>query len=260
MASVSFPSIKPIKSLGQHFLCSRRIAEKLIDALEPLKKDVVIEVGAGGGFLTRLIARKAKKVIAVEIDKRFIEKLKNLSQEYENIEVVEKDILEFDFKENNVLIFGNLPYKISGPFIFWLLKKRKKFKRGVFTFQREFGERLIAKRNTSSYGALSVIVQTFFNVKRLFYIPSFYFKPKPKVDSIVLRFIPKEKNLKVDEELFIKMVKNSFSHRRKTLLNNLAKTTGLSREEIKKFGIGEKTRPQELLPEDYERLTHYISS
>lgn len=251
---------KPKKSLGQHFLHSRRIADKLIEALSPSKEDTVIEIGAGKGYITRLLAKKAKKVIALEIDPELIPLLETLKKEYRNIEILQQDVLEFDFHYKDVLLIGNLPYRISGPFVFWLIEKRKKFRKGVFTFQKEFAERLIAERNTSSYSAISVIVQTFFKIKPIVVIPPFHFTPKPKVYSLSLCFYPVTRELKVDEETFINVVKKCFLYRRKTLYNNLCRNFEISEEKLTKLGISKNTRPQELSVKDYERLVYAITS
>lgn len=249
------------KALGQHFLHSRRIADALVNALNPKKDDTVVEIGAGKGVITKLLARKAKKVVAIEIDENLILELKKLEEEYPNIELVHGDVLKWQLSfYPGCLLFGNLPYKISGPFIFWLIKQRANFKRGVFTFQKEFAERLYAPPKTSSYSALSVINQTFFKEKPILTIPPFHFYPRPKVDSQTVEIIPKNINLPVEDEKFIEIVKKCFKFRRKTLENNLIKSLGLPRNKMDSIKFDLKCRPQHLAPEDYVELVCTISN
>ncbi len=209
--------------LGQNFLTDINTAKREIEYAKINKKDVVLEVGPGKGILTKILSEKAKKVIAVEIDKNLIGYLeKNISK---NVELINKDVLEIDLttlpKFNKVV--SNLPYQISSPFIFKILEYDFEF--AVLILQKEFAERLVAEPGDKNYSRLSVSVFYKAYCELLETVPKGRFRPAPKVDSAIVEIIPRKyKPFKLeDEDFFYKLVKNLFNHRRKkikTILKN----------------------------------------
>ncbi len=201
--------------LSQHFLIDERIAERQIKYANLNENDIVLEIGAGNGILTKKIAKIAK-VIAIEIDRRFVEKLKKIR----NVEVINADILKIDLNEiefNKVI--SNLPYHISSPITFKLLEK--KFELGILMYQKEFAERMVAKAGSKNYSRLSVMVYYKADCELLEYVPKEAFRPIPKVDSCIVKIVPIGKRFNVNEKLFEKVVRILFSHRRKKIKNAL---------------------------------------
>ncbi len=208
---------------SQHFLIDERVANRQIEYANLNENDVVLEIGAGNGILTKRIAKIAK-VIAIEIDRKFIEKLKKIR----NVEVIHGDALKIDFNElefNKVI--SNLPYHISSPITFKLLQK--KFDLGILMYQKEFAERLVAKPGSKEYSRLSVMVYYKADCEILEYVPKKAFYPVPKVDSCIVKIIPIGKRFDVNEKIFEKVVKILFSHRRKKIKNAL-KLHGIDKE------------------------------
>ncbi|MBS7658699.1 MAG: 16S rRNA (adenine(1518)-N(6)/adenine(1519)-N(6))-dimethyltransferase RsmA [Candidatus Bathyarchaeia archaeon] len=251
----------PKKKLGQHFILNKEVLLKLIEYAKVNSKDVVLEVGAGLGNLTELIAAKAKKVIAVEKDSRFTKILKEKFKE-SNVEVIEGDILKIGLNLpyfNKIL--GNIPYYISSKFILLMLKQ--KFDLGVLTLQKEFAERLNAQPGMKKYGRITIAVKRRVNVEVLDVIPKTMFTPKPKVDSSIVRFTPKEYIRRVDEELFEDLTRSLFNQKRrktsKVLLRFLIdKYSEKGKNLFNMLTVPDK-RVYELSIEELEDLTNQIT-
>jgi len=209
--------------LGQNFLTDINTAIREVKHADITKKDVVLEVGPGKGVLTKLLAEKAKKVIAVEIDTKLIDHLKDIVPN--NVELINNDILKIDsekFPEFNKIV-SNLPYQISSPFIFKMLEHD--FDLAVIILQKEFAQRLVAEPGEKDYSRISVSLFYKAYCELLEIVPKGYFKPTPKVDSAMIKILPRKyKPFELeDEEFFFKLVKNLFNHRRKkikTILKN----------------------------------------
>ncbi|MEO0092128.1 MAG: 16S rRNA (adenine(1518)-N(6)/adenine(1519)-N(6))-dimethyltransferase RsmA [candidate division WOR-3 bacterium] len=256
---------KPKKSLGQSFLISSRIADRLVSALELKNTDSVLEIGAGKGILTKRIAEKANKVFAVELDKRLIPILESNTKRFSNVEIINADILQLDWSNwEKVKIIGNIPYNLSSPILFRLLDNINLWEITVLTLQREFADRLLAKPGTKDYGALSVIFEPLTIRKKLITIPASAFQPKPKVIStaiIIQKRIPALFN-DIPYDIFNKLVHIAFSHRRKTIANNL--NLGLSLDKIKISQIAEKTgidltrRAEQLTVDEFYQLAQAL--
>jgi len=255
------------KRLGQHFLIDESAAEKIVDSASLSSDDTVVEIGPGAGILTSRLADIAKRVIAIEIDKKLCRILKDRLSSYDNISLVNANALHYDYKDiqERFKVVSNLPYSISTPLTIKLIENREKITDMVLMFQKEVADRISAKPGTKDYGSLSIIAQYRTDVSKLLNLGREAFKPPPKVDSAVIRITPKkEPAVKVmDEELFFNIVKISFSYRRKTLRNNL-KSLNLPEEVLdrifKETGIKPSQRGETLSIEDFARIANFIHS
>jgi len=265
--------IKPNKKLGQSFLIDINVINRIADEANISHEDIVVEIGAGIGVLTENIARKAKKVIAVEIDRNLVEVLKDKLGCYENVEIHSGDILKFDFNSisetnsSKIKIIGNVPYNISSPLIFRLLSFRPVISDFMLMLQKEIVQRLVSVPNNKIYGVPSVILQMFASVEELFDVPSTCFYPQPKVESAVVRGAFRDKPLVYlqDEIFFTGLVKAAFAQRRKMLVNNLKKSKlleGLSdaklKEALDSAGIDGKRRGETLSVEEFGYLSNIL--
>lgn len=233
--------------LSQNFLIDEKIAERQVKYADLNERDVVLEIGAGKGILTKKIAKIAK-VIAVEIDKKFIDILKNI----DNVEVINEDFLKLNLNELNFnKVISNIPYHISSPITFKLLEK--KFDLGILMYQKEFAERMIATPGTKNYSRLTVMVYYRADCFLLERVPRNAFYPVPKVDSYIVKIIPVGKRFEIDENLFEKVVKSLFSHRRKKIKNSLVIDGLLRKEDAEKIIYGDR-RGDSLTPEEIAEL------
>lgn len=260
--------LQPNKRLGQNFLTDGNTARKIISALELKTDDVVIEVGPGAGALTKLIAQCGAEVIALEIDRGLAGMLKSILEPWPNVKIVNQDALDVNWAAfigeyfgsgRNVKLISNLPYVISGPFMYSIFEAAFPFKSAVLMFQKEVAHRLVALPGDSSYGALSVLCQYYTNAKILFNVPQTVFWPRPTVDSAVLRLAPRPIILSTGEEkLMWKIVQGVFQQRRKTIHNNLSRVfndyPGLSSSLLKTACIEPGKRPEELSAQQFAKL------
>ncbi len=264
-------SIRPSKRLGQNFLIDENVQKKIIDAVGLRREDVVLEVGPGLGALTQELCRRAKKVIAIEKDRRlhgFL--LKNNTSG--NLELVQGDILDWDFHDcpacqgAKIKIVGNPPYYISSPILVRLLKNRTFINTIFITVQKEFAERLVAAPGTRAYGAISCFAQFYAEPEFLFTIRKTVFYPAPKVDSCFLKIRVRDEGLYLtDEEKLFKIIRQCFEKRRKTILNSLRMKEGLgAREEIlqalDRAGISPSRRPETMSLKEFVTLSDHIKT
>ena len=207
--------------LGQNFLVDEKTAEREVEHANITRDDVVLEIGPGNGILTNILAKRAKKVIAVEIDKNLVEKLTNFLPD--NVELLHSDILKIDFEAlpgfNKIV--SNLPFQISSPVTFKILDYD--FDVAVLIYQKEFASRMITKPGTKDYSRLSVGVYYKAFCEIIETIPKTFFQPQPKVDSCMVKLNPrKEVPFKVlDEKFFFDLTRELFNHRRKKIKNTL---------------------------------------
>ncbi|HLD47784.1 MAG TPA: 16S rRNA (adenine(1518)-N(6)/adenine(1519)-N(6))-dimethyltransferase RsmA [Desulfobaccales bacterium] len=236
--------LRPKKSLGQHFLVHPHQARRIVAALSLTGEDTVVEIGAGLGALTSLLAPAARRVIALERDPELARFLaEELLVESPEVQVICQDVLEFDFPGaareagRPLAVVGNLPYQITSPLLFGLIRDATAIAQAVLMMQMEVGARLLASPGTKDYGILSVLVQYHFRVNRLFSLSPGNFYPPPQVDSVVLRLVPETAApAALDAALLHQVVKAAFGHRRKTLNNTLvsgAAALGLSPEAMR---------------------------
>ena len=267
------PRRKP--KLGQHFLNDQSAAIRIVEALGDLSQATVLEIGPGKGVLTSLLARRARRLIAVETDRVLAAQLRMNFALAPNIEIIEGDILAIDLDSllgpkpgstrpgldllpEKIRVVGNLPYFITSDILLRLFEYRKYFQMIVLMVQKEVADRLAAKPKTSEYGLLSATAQLYSRVEKLFVVPPGAFLPPPKVHSTVVRITiePNLENLGVNELEFMSFLKLSFGQKRKTLWNNLKAryasedlTRAMQRAKIKPTA-----RAEELSLEDSARL------
>ncbi|WP_243292587.1 16S rRNA (adenine(1518)-N(6)/adenine(1519)-N(6))-dimethyltransferase RsmA [Bacillus sp. FJAT-47783] len=220
------------KSLGQNFLIDTNILHRIADHAEITDRTGVIEIGPGIGALTEQLAKRAKKVVAFEIDGRLIPILEKTLQPYPNVKVIHQDVLKANLHEaietyfgdcDEVMVVANLPYYVTTPIIMKLLEEQLPLKGIVVMLQKEVAERMAADPSTKDYGSLSIAVQYYTEAKTVMTVPKTVFIPQPNVDSAVIRLHLRKEPVVVvkNESFFFQVVRASFAQRRKTLLNNL---------------------------------------
>ena len=221
-------NIKFKKRLGQNFLKDNNIVKKIINVVEDKDNSLVIEVGPGGGIMTRELALSFNNVLAYEIDDSIKDELNSRIGEFNNIEIIYKDFLKCDISKDiekynydKLYFISNVPYYITSPIILKLIDSNVYFNKIVMMVQKEVGNRFSSSPGNKTYGAISVILQYFFDIKKEFIVSRVNFIPEPKVDSVILSFTPKANKEEVDINKFIKLVNDSFKYKRKTIKNNL---------------------------------------
>jgi len=259
------------KSLGQNFILDENITDKIV-RLANVKNHFVLEIGPGPGCLTRsLIKAGVKKIIAVEKDSKcvniinyqkeiFLNKVILIEGDFLKEQIFNKIIKEIRKNKKKIIVISNLPYKTAIPILSKILKNRFFFKKLILMFQKEQAERILAKKNTKSYGRISVIAQWLCGIEKKMHLSPNYFFPKPKIDSLILKFKFKKKIKKVNDENFlIELIKKSFNQRRKTIKNNLKKIVNFSDQILINCKINPKKRPEELDFNDFINLSNFYS-
>ncbi len=248
------------KTLGQNFLINPSVCPKIAELGNAKKGFGIIEIGTGIGVLTNELAKRAEKVVAIEIDDRLIPVLKDTLSEYDNIKIINADVMKVDlaklideeFKGLDVAVCANLPYYITSPIIMMLLEQRLPLKSVTVMVQREAGQRLCAQMGTRDMGAVTVAVRYFSEPEILFNVSKGSFMPAPNVDSCVVRFNVKENTPEgvTDEKFFFKIARGAFSQRRKTLANSVSSATGYEKQKvitaIESAGLNANVRPEQL--------------
>lgn len=231
------------KSFGQNFLTDTNILQKIVDTAEIDDQVNVIEIGPGIGALTEFLAERAAQVMAFEIDHRLVPILADTLRDFDNVTIVNEDILKVDLAQHiqnfknpdlPIKVVANLPYYITTPILMHLIESGIPFSEFVVMMQKEVADRISAQPNTKAYGSLSIAVQYYMTAKVAFIVPRTVFVPAPNVDSAILKMVrrPEPAVAVKDENLFFKVSKASFTHRRKTLWNNLTGYFGKT-EEVK---------------------------
>lgn len=258
-----FYNFFPKKRLGQNFTVNSEILQRLVSYASLTKDDVVLEVGAGFGFLTKLLSSKCKKVLAVEVDHQLADFLRNQFKLLENVEIIEGNILKICLPEFNKIVAAP-PYSISSPLLFRLLER--KFDSAFLIFQKEFAERLAASVGTKEYGRLTVNIYYKAYVELLDIIPRTMFYPPPDVDSRIVSLIPRAPPFNVkNEETFFELVRTLFTQRNKKVRNAIIpflRKRKLSKKESVELAdsiIYNTKRVRELAPEDFGILTNELA-
>jgi len=268
-------NVEPFKGLGQNFLINQGILKKIVEAADITPEDIILEIGPGIGTLTQELARKAKKVIAVEKDKKMVQILKETLVDFKNVKVIEGDTLKlnpenYKLKTKNYKLIANLPYNITSPVIRKFLEARNPPKEMILMVQKEVAQRICAR--PPNMNLLAVSVQFYSEPKILFYVSKNNFWPRPKVDGAIIRLKIESGKWKIDKDLFFKIVKAGFSQPRKQILNNLSKVLKLdkpsnilnnknlagkekTREWLLKSGVDPSQRAETLAIKDWIKLT-----
>ena len=263
------------KKFGQNFLIDAHVLEKIVKAAEITKEDYVVEIGPGIGTLTQYLAESAREVTAIEIDKALLPILKETLADYDNVSVINQDVLKADLKalaeEKNggkpFKVVANLPYYITTPIIMGLFENHIPLDSITVMVQKEVASRMQAGPGTKDYGALSLAVQYYAEPYIAANVPPNCFIPRPNVGSAVIRLTRFEKPpVQVDDEAFMfKIIRASFNQRRKTLINGLNNSPEVpyTKEEIaaaiEKLGTSQSIRGEALTLEQFAALANYLS-
>src|SRR3954470_4036160 len=234
---------RPRKRFGQHFLHDPRVLARIVEAIVPAPDDFIVEIGPGEGALTRPLLERVPQLHVIELDRDLAATLK----QDQKIFMHQADALDFDFSQfpPGMRLVGNLPYNISTPLLFHLARYAERVRDLHFMLQLEVVERMVARHSTAAYGRLSVALQARFRMEKLFNVSKGAFRPPPKVESAIVRMVPLEKKLNIDEQL----LRRAFSARRKQLRNALPDV------DFERAGIDPALRAENLSPQDYERLS-----
>ena len=266
------------KSLGQNFITDKNVIERIVEGAGPTEDDLVIEIGPGIGVLTAEAAQQAAKVVAIEIDSKLIPILDETLAEYDNVEVINQDILKTDLNgiideqrakgsfSGDVKIIGNLPYYITTPIIMHILENSIRAESITVMMQKEVADRIKASPGNKTYGAISAAVQYYCEVEQVVSVPKEVFVPRPKVDSAVLKLTIRDKKPVdlIDEKAFFTCIKSGFGQRRKTLLNSLTGTYGLPKDEIRRIleeaGIDPVRRAETLDMNEFAAIANGVAA
>lgn len=258
------------KSLGQNFLTDPELVTRIVAGANIEEDDIVIEIGPGIGVMTQEIADLAGQVIAIEIDHRLIPILHETLKGYDNVKVLQGDILQTDLAGllpagKKAKVLGNLPYYITTPIVMGLLEKDLPISSITVMMQKEVADRLMAGPGSRQRAGISVICQYFAEISKIDDVPKEVFLPQPKVDSAVLTLQLREKapvDL-LDRNNFLRLVKAAFAHKRKTLANSLSANLNMDKKEVKDFltdaGIDPMRRAESLSIDEFARIEKIYS-
>lgn len=258
------------KSLGQNFIVNPSVCPRIAEEGGASSGTGVIEIGTGVGVLTAELAKRADKVVAIEIDDRLIPVLSETLSDFDNVKIINEDVLKVDldkvieeeFQGMDVYVCANLPYYITSPIIMSLLESRLNIRAITVMVQKEAATRLTAELGTRDVGAVTVAVRYYSEPKLLFNVSRGSFMPSPNVDSAVIRLDIKNEKKVDDEKHFFKVVRAAFSQRRKTLSNSLSSGLSMDKkvitEAIKSAGLPESIRPEQLSMEDFINIAESV--
>jgi 16S rRNA (adenine1518-N6/adenine1519-N6)-dimethyltransferase len=240
--------LRPSKRFGQNFLIDKGVLRKIIETANLRPEDIVLEIGPGLGTLTIELAKKAGKIIAIEKDSKMVEILKETLKDFKNVEIIQEDILKIPDSRFQILnsdkVVANLPYYIVSPVIRKFLESEFPLKEMILMVQKEVAQRICTK--PPNMNLLAVSVQFYAEPKIISYVSKTSFWPQPKVDGTILKISNiKNKKLKIDKNLFFKIVKAGFSQPRKQILNNLSKMLKLDKEKVKSWLLKNNIQPSQ---------------
>jgi 16S rRNA (adenine1518-N6/adenine1519-N6)-dimethyltransferase len=253
----------PKKNLGQHFLADRTYIDQIVMAVNPKPGDRLVEIGPGQGAITFPLLRRQGELTVIEFDRDLITPLMEASEGVGRLTIIHKDVLQVDFSklagdEGPLRLVGNLPYNISSPILFHALEHADAVRDMHFMLQKEVVDRMAADPGSKVYGRLSVMLQAYCTVTSLFDVPPGAFRPPPKVDSSVVRLVPKPAaDIGIaDRSLFERVVREAFGQRRKTLRNALQLTC--SGADIEAAGLRPDARAEQLEVAEFIRLAAHL--
>jgi len=260
------------KKFGQNFLIDSHVLEKIVDAAQITDEDCVLEIGPGIGTMTQYLAESAREVVAVEIDRALIPILQDTLSAYDNVTVLNEDIMKVDVgrivRERNqgrpIKVVANLPYYITTPIVMSLLENHVPVQSITIMVQKEVADRMQVGPGTKDYGALSLAVQYYALPEVVAHVPANCFMPRPNVDSTVIRLTRYQKPPveAQDEKHLFALIRASFNQRRKTLTNGLANGLGISREQVaaalEEMGLSATVRGEALTLEQFADLSNLL--
>lgn len=260
------------KNLGQNFLINPTVCPKIAEMGNAKHGFGIIEIGTGVGVLTTELAKRADKVVAIEIDKRLLPILDDTLSEFDNVKIINADVMDIDlskviaeeFEGLDVAVCANLPYYLTSPIIMMLMESRLRIKSITVMVQKEAGTRLCAKMGTRDMGAVTVAINYFSEPKVLFNVSRGSFMPAPNVDSCVVRFDIKDETPKGvdDEKFFFKVARGAFSQRRKTLSNSVSSALCIEKQTVTKAiersGLNTSVRPEQLSMEELIEFSNIL--
>jgi 16S rRNA (adenine1518-N6/adenine1519-N6)-dimethyltransferase len=255
------------KRLGQNFLISEKIIARIIELVNPTADSIVVEVGPGQGALTKPLAASKAQVWGIEFDRDLIRGLENSLLDFPNVTILNRDFLAFrpeDHEITSFILTGNLPYNITSPVIDWCIQYRDRIERAVFMIQREMAERITGSPGSRNWSPLSIFTQIHFDTTHCFDVPPAAFVPQPEVTSSVIKLTPHKRIVIQDPGFFDKVVRASFTQRRKLLLNNLVPDFIPSNDAGKKLlaelGLADLTRAEEVTIPQFIHLSERLSA
>ena len=257
---------RPRKRLGQHFLIDPNIVRKILQVAALNPEDVVFEIGPGRGALTLALCDRVARVIAVEIDRLLVEYLAQTCVQRDALELHHGDALDFpyDTLPAGTVVIANLPYYVSTPLVFRLLEERERIDRMVLMLQREVAERMVAAPGSRDYGLLSVVTQYLTKPRKAFVVPASCFRPVPQVDSAVVCLTGQAARHPTTpgfDDVFMKVVRAAFAHRRKTLINSCREEgweEPVLRRALEEINIDPRRRAETLTVKEFIALTHSV--
>ena len=264
MAGPALP--RPRKRLGQNFLIDPNIVRKILKVAALRPEDVVFEIGPGRGALTHVLCERVSRVIAVELDRHLFEYLSQTCAQHDRLELHHGDALDFpyDTLPGGTVVIANLPYYVSTPLVFRLLQERDRIDRMVLMLQREVAERMIAEPGSRDYGLLSVVTQYLTKPRKAFVVPASCFRPVPQVDSAVVCLTGRTARNPDDarfDDVFMKVVRGAFAHRRKTLINSCREEgweEPVIRRALDRTRIDPRRRAETLTVREFIVLAHAV--
>lgn len=253
------------KHLGQHFLHERGIISKIVQAVDPKPGDRLVEIGPGQGAITFPLLDRHGELTVIEFDRDLIFPLTEAARAHGTLEVIHRDVLSVDFTaltggEGQIRLVGNLPYNLSSPILFHALEHAAAIRDMHFMLQKEVVDRMAAGPGSKVYGRLGVMLQAYCHVTPLFTVPPGAFRPPPKVDSAVVRLVPRAPETIgiVDPEKYSAVVRDAFGQRRKTLRNALSKLCDAAA--IEAAGIRPESRAEQIEVADFVRLANHLAA
>lgn len=248
------------KRFGQHFLTDSGVIDDIIRSVHPTKDDVIVEIGPGQGALTDILAAQAGHLHAIELDRDLVTALQKRYDDNPSVTIHEADALKFDFASlgEQLRIVGNLPYNISTPLLFHLLRSRDRIRDMHFMLQKEVVERMAASPGSKAYGRLGIMLGCHLHIESLFDVDRHAFEPPPAVTSAVVRLdpLPPDTFAIADEAGLSTLVATAFMQRRKTLRNSLKKA--VEAPDFEAVGIDPALRPEQVSIADYVALANYL--
>ena len=261
------PGRYPKKRFSQVFLADKKIVRKIVDLLEITGDDTIFEIGSGRGTLTELIAKTGAKLFSFEIDRDLIDNLEKKFKTFEDVSIINRDFLETepgDYLDGKFKLIGNIPYDITSPLLDWMIQYQELISLAVITTQKELAQRISSEPGSKNWAPISIFCQCAFDVRSVIDIPPKAFYPPPKIFSSTLVFRPGEKYQINDKAFFEKIIRQSFLHRRKQLVNNLSQLPEIDKNRLidilTELNLEKNCRAEQINIESFFRLAECLKS